>query len=70
MALLGVSPLDWTNLRPATLSNVPKTAKTKTYSTLARITVSRVSQADAAACIVGLLGDTKIFRRALRISSR
>jgi uncharacterized protein YbjT (DUF2867 family) len=58
------SALDWTIVRPATLSNGPVTDRVRAIENLAGVQASKVSRADVAAWIVRTIDDVATLRKA------
>lgn len=60
--------LDWTLVRPGQLTNGAKSGQIRALTDLTGFTVGRISRADVAAFILGLLSDEKSFGCAYTIS--
>jgi putative NADH-flavin reductase len=62
------SGLDWTIVRPAMLTNGPRTGSFRVLTNLTGVTASKVSRADVAEYILRSLGDPKTYRSTVLLS--
>lgn len=67
-AVVEQSGLDWTLVRPAQLTNGPRTGQVKAYTDLNGITTQKISRADTAAWILERLGQTETIRHTYTIT--
>jgi uncharacterized protein YbjT (DUF2867 family) len=63
------SQTEWTLVRPATLSNGPKTGKIKVYTRLDGVTVGKIPRADVAACVLACVTDPDTVGKTLTITA-
>lgn len=62
------SQLDWTIVRPATLSNGAARGKFRVLTDLRGVTATKISRADVAAYILTSVGDSKTYRQTVLIT--
>lgn len=67
-AVVRESGLDWTIVRPAMLTNGPKTDAIREFRELAGVRAKKISRADVAAFILGSLSDPGTIRSTVLIS--
>ena len=68
--LIRASSLDWTIVRPGTLTNGPRTQHVRSWTDLTGVTVGKISRADVAWFIFNCLNDQKSIRSTLTIACR
>jgi putative NADH-flavin reductase len=68
-ALIRMSDLDWTIVRPSRLSDGPKSGRYRTGSALSYHAWAHLSRADLAAYLVSLLAQGEAVRQTLEVSS-
>ena len=66
-AIVRDSDLDWTIVRPARLTNGPRTFKIQAGESLPWSVLSRISRADVAAFMLGVLANASMFRKTLSL---
>ena len=68
-ALIRMSNLDWTIVRPSRLSDGPKSGRYRTGSALSYHASAHLSRADLAAYLVSLLAQSEAARQTMEVSS-
>ena len=66
--IVRASHTDWTLVRPGALTNGPKTGEFRQFTDLSDITVGKISRADVAAFILGILADSRSFKQTVNLS--
>jgi putative NADH-flavin reductase len=67
-AIVRASDLDWTLVRPGSLTNGAKTGHVKAFTDLTGVTIGKISRADVAAYILAHLDDKQSFHSTVTLS--